>query len=284
MMAPKGATEQTLENIRTKYHLNEPFWARFWNYLKGMAKLDLGMSFKRDRAVMDIIKEGYPWSLKLAVVAEVMIIIFGIIAGIISAVKRYSFRDVLITITSSVLVAFPIYWLARIMQLVFAQKLHWLPPSGVPPAGASFWTAASYYVMPATALAAISTAYVARMTRSSMLEVMRQDYIRTAESKGLTRRKVIYKHGLKNGLIPVVTYIGIDFGTLIGSAVLTEILFNWPGVGHKMVYAIMERDMPVVLGLIFILVLVFVLINLVVDISYALLDPRIRLGGKVEVA
>jgi ABC-type dipeptide/oligopeptide/nickel transport system permease component len=138
--------------------------------------------------------------------------------------------------------------------------------------------------MPAAALAAISTAYVARMQRSSLLEVMRQDYIQTARAKGLSNRRVTYKHALKNGLIPVVTYIGIDFGILIGAAVLTEIIFNWPGVGHKLYNAVLQRDAPMVLGLVFVLVLLFVFINLLVDISYAFLDPRIRLGGGEEVS
>jgi ABC-type dipeptide/oligopeptide/nickel transport system permease component len=284
MRAPKGATEEMLENIREKFHLNESFFTRFWIYMKGMLRFDLGDSFTYKRPVLDIIKESLPWSIKLALVAEVIIIIFGILAGIISAVSRYSFWDVLVTISTTVLVAMPIYWIGRLLQLFFSQWLSWLPAAGAPPPGTGLWQGMTYYIMPAVALAAISTAYVARMQRSSMLEVMRQDYIQTARAKGLSNRKVTYKHGLKNGLIPVITYIGIDFGVLIGAAVLTEIIFNWPGIGHKVYNAVLQRDHNMVIGSVFVLVLIFVFINLLVDISYAFLDPRIRLGGGQEVS
>ncbi|MDD3717243.1 MAG: ABC transporter permease [Actinomycetota bacterium] len=283
MRAPKGATEEMLQNIREKFHLDKPFFSRFWIYLKGLPTFDLGDSFTYKRPVMDIIREGLPWSIKLAIVAEIIIIILGILAGVISSVSRYSFWDVLVTITTTILVAMPIYWIGRLLQLFFSQWLSWLPAAGAPPPGTAFFTGLKYYIMPAVALAAISTAYVARMQRSSMLEVMRQDYIQTARAKGLSNRRVTYKHGLKNGLIPVVTYIGIDFGVLIGAAVLTEIIFNWPGIGHKVYNAVLQRDHTMVIGTVFVLVLIFVFINLLVDISYAFLDPRIRLGGGQEV-
>lgn len=284
MRAPKGATEEMLENIRVKFNLDKPFFTRLGIYLKSLAKFDLGSSYTYKRPVWTIIKEGLWWSIKLALVAEIIIIIFGILAGIISALSRYSFLDVLVTITTSVLVAMPIYWIGRLMQLIFAQWLGWLPPSGAPPPGTGFPQNLTYYVMPALALAAISTAYVARLARSSMLEVSRQDYMQTARAKGLSNRRVTFKHGLKNGLIPVVTYLGIDFGILIGAAVLTEMIFNWPGVGHKLYNAVIQRDHTMVLGLVFVLVLIVVFINLVVDISYAFLDPRIRLGETPEVS
>ncbi len=283
MRAPKGASEETLENIRKKFNLDKPFFSRLWIYLKGLPRLQLGDSFTYKRPVMDIIGESLPWSVKLAIAAEIIIVIFGILAGVISAVSRYSFLDVLVTISTSVLVAMPIYWIGRLMQLFFSQWLHWFPPSGAPPPGTGFLSSIPYYVMPAAALAAVSTAYVARLARSSMLEVLRQDYIITARAKGLSERKVVYKHALKNGLIPVVTYLGIDFGVLIGAAVLTEMIFNWPGVGHKLYFAVIQRDHTMVIGLVFVLVLIFVAINLLVDISYAFLDPRIRLGESPEV-
>jgi ABC-type dipeptide/oligopeptide/nickel transport system permease component len=284
MRAPKGATPEMLDNIREKFHLNEPFFSRLGTYLKGLATWDMGDSYTYDRPVWTIIQEGLWWSIKLALVAEIIIVIIGLLAGIISAVKRYSFWDVMVTISTSILVAFPIFWIGRLLQLIFAQWLGWLPPSGAPPPGTAFPASLQYYVLPALALAAISTAYVARMQRSSLLEVMRQDYMQTARAKGLSNRRVTYKHALKNGLIPVITYIGIDFGVLIGAAVLTEYIFNWPGVGHKLYNAVIQRDAPMVLGLVFVLVLIFVFINLVVDISYAFLDPRIRLGGGEEVS
>lgn len=283
MRAPKGSSEEVLENIRKKFYLDKPFITRLGIYLRNTLKLDLGESFTYKRSVWSIIKESLPWSVKLALVAEVIIVIFGILAGVISAVSRYSFWDVLVTISTSVLVAMPIYWIGRLMQLFFAQWLGWFPNSGAPPPGTGFWSGLSYYIMPATALAAISTAYVARLARSSMLEVLRQDYIQTARAKGLSKRRVTYKHALRNGLIPVVTYLGIDFGVLIGAAVLTEMIFNWPGVGHKLYFAVIQRDHTMVLGLVFVLVIIVVFINLLVDISYAFLDPRIRLGESPEV-
>ncbi|MBC7230457.1 MAG: ABC transporter permease [Actinobacteria bacterium] len=283
MRAPKGSSEQVLENIRKKFYLDKPFISRLGIYLRNILKLDLGESFTYKRSVWSIIGESLPWSFKLALAAEIIIVIFGILAGVISAVSRYSFWDVLVTISTSVLVAMPIYWIGRLMQLLFAQWLGWLPPSGAPPPGTAFLGGVKYYVMPALALAAVSTAYVARLARSSMLEVMRQDYIQTARAKGLSERRVTYKHALRNGLIPVVTYLGIDFGVLIGAAVLTEMIFNWPGVGHKLYFAVIQRDHTMVLGLVFVLVVIVVFINLLVDISYAFLDPRIRLGESPEV-
>ncbi len=284
MRVPKGGTPEMLESIRIKFNLDKPFLTRLGIYLKNLTRFDLGDSYTYKRPVKDIIREGLWWSIKLALVAEVIIVIFGILAGVISAVSRYSIMDVLATIATSVLVAMPIYWIGRLMQLFFSQWLHILPASGAPPPGTGFPGSVQYYVMPALALAAISTAYVARLARSSMLEVMRQDYIQTARAKGLSNRKVIYKHGLRNSLIPVVTYLGIDFGVLIGAAVLTEMIFNWPGVGHKLYNAVLQRDHNMVLGLVFVLVLIVVFINLLVDISYAFLDPRIRLGETPEVS
>ena len=284
MRVPKGGTPEMLENIRAKFNLDKPFLTRLGIYLKNLTRFDLGDSYTYKRPVKDIIREGVWWSIKLAIVAEVLIVILGILAGVISAVSRYSFLDVLVTIATSVLVAMPIYWIGRLMQLFLSQWLHILPASGAPPPGTGFPGSIQYYVMPALALAAISTAYVARLARSSMLEVMRQDYIQTARAKGLSNRKVIYKHGLRNSLIPVVTYLGIDFGVLIGAAVLTEMIFNWPGVGHKLYNAVLQRDHNMVLGLVFVLVLIVVFINLLVDISYAFLDPRIRLGETPEVS
>ncbi len=283
MRAPKGSSEEVLENIRRKFYLDKPFLSRLGIYLRNILRLDLGESFTYKRSVWSIIGESLPWSFRLALAAEIIIVIFGILAGVISAVSRYSFWDVLVTISTSVLVAMPIYWIGRLMQLLFAQWLGWLPPSGAPPPGTSFLGGVKYYVMPALALAAVSTAYVARLARSSMLEVMRQDYIQTARAKGLSERRVTYKHALRNGLIPVVTYLGIDFGVLIGAAVLTEMIFNWPGVGHKLYFAVIQRDHTMVLGLVFVLVVIVVFINLLVDISYAFLDPRIRLGESPEV-
>jgi ABC-type dipeptide/oligopeptide/nickel transport system permease component len=204
--------------------------------------------------------------------------IFGILAGILSAVKRYSFWDMLVTLSTSILVAVPVFWLGMLLQILFGIKfkqwgLPYLPMSGMGPGDFPSWM---YYILPAVTLAAISTAYCARITRSQFLEVQGQDYMRTASAKGLTGSQVIWRHGLKNALIPVVTYIGLDLAAMIGGTILTETVFNWPGVGYQIYKAILSRDWPIVMGATVIIVILVMFINLAVDISYAFLDPRIR--------
>lgn len=270
MLAPKGASPQMLENINQKYHLDKPWYVQYWGYLGRLLRGDLGQSIRYQRPVTQIMKDYYPNSVRLALVAVLIEVVIGIAAGVISAVKRYSFWDVLVTLSTAILVSVPVFWLAMLLQVSLGLKLHLLPISGL---GDGSWR---YYVLPAISLAAVAAAYVARLTRSSMLEVMRQDYIRTARAKGLSPAKIIGKHALKNALIPVITLIGIDLGMLIGGAVLIETVFSWPGVGREIYLAILRRDAPVVMGGVLILVLVFIILNLIVDISYAYLDPRIR--------
>ncbi|MCL5291846.1 MAG: ABC transporter permease [Actinobacteria bacterium] len=260
------------QEIRRQLNLDKPVYVQYFLYLKDLAKGDFGTSYQKGRPVVDILKDGYPNSLKLALVAITIEALLGIVAGVISAVRRYSFADVLVTLSTSVLVTVPVFWLGMILQQIFGVWLHWLPVSGYGDGGPL------NYVLPATTLAAISTAYVARIMRSQMLEVMDQDYIRTAYAKGLRRKSVIYKHALKNALIPVVTYIGLDLGVLIGSAIVTETIFSWPGIGYEIYLAVLQRDNPVILGGVTTLVILFMLINLLIDISYAFLDPRIRYG------
>ena len=203
----------------------------------------------------------------------------------VSAIKRYSFWDVFVTLLTSILVAMPAFWLGMLLQLFFGVFLKdatggsvYLPVSGAGGPQAEFddWV---YYILPAITLASVSTAYTARIMRSQLLEVMSQDYIRTARAKGLSRRSVILHHALKNALIPVVTYIGIDFGAMLAGAILTETVFNWPGVGFETYRAITQRDWPIVLGSVTVIVVVVMVINLLVDVSYAFLDPRIRYGA-----
>jgi ABC-type dipeptide/oligopeptide/nickel transport system permease component len=203
----------------------------------------------------------------------------------ISAIKRYSFWDVLVTLVTSVLVAMPAFWLGMLLQLFFGIFLKdatgggfYLPISAdfSPYAEFQGW---AYYILPAITLASVSTAYAARIMRSQLLEVMNQDYIRTARAKGLSRRDVIWHHALKNALIPVVTYIGNDFGAMMAGAILTETVFNWPGVGYETYRAISSRDWPIVLGSVTVIVVLVMVINLIVDVSYAFLDPRIRYGA-----
>ncbi len=232
---------------------------------------------------MDVLKDFYPNTVKLALVAIGLEIIIGVGAGIISAIKRYSFLDVLVTLSTSILVSLPVFWLGMLMQVVFGIKfkewgLPYLPISGMNGPQPTWM----YYVMPSIVLASVSTAYAARIMRSQLMEVMGADYIRTATAKGLTRRAVIWRHAMRNALIPVVTFIAIDFGVMLSGAILTETIFNWPGIGYEIYRSITQRDWPVVMGGTTLLVFVFLIINLVVDISYAVLDPRIRYGTSGE--
>jgi ABC-type dipeptide/oligopeptide/nickel transport systems, permease components len=294
----------TEQNLRVSFHLIEtdsdgnviydangntietPLWKRYVLYINGLLHGDLGVSYQKSgQTVSSIIASKYPYTVRLALVAIVLEAVLGIGAGMISAIKRYSFWDILVTLLSALFVSMPAFWLGMLLQLFFGIFLKdatggafYLPISGVAGPYATFpgWV---YYIMPAFTLAAISMAYTARIMRSQLLEVLNQDYIRTAKAKGLSKRDVIRKHALKNALIPVVTYIGIDFGTMLAGAILTETVFNWPGIGYETYRAITSRDWPIVLGSVTVIVLVVMVINLIVDVSYAFLDPRIRFGA-----
>jgi len=274
LILEKGATPEALQNLREKMGIDKPVYVQYWRYIKKLAKGDLGTSYRYRRSVNSILADHYPNSIKLALAAIIIEIIIGIFAGIVSAVKKYSFWDVLVTVSTTIAVCIPVYWLGMMLQVAFGLKLGWLPMSGMGDGSIM------YYILPAITLASVSTAFVARMTRSTMLEVLSNDYITTAYAKGLSTNMVIGKHALKNALIPVVTLIGMDLGTLMGGAILTETVFNWPGVGRTIYLAILQRDAPVVIGGTIILVMIFVVMNLIVDIIYALLDPRIRYEKK----
>ena len=304
MAGEKKLDPVTETNLRAAYHLIEtddngnilydeggntietPLWKRYVLYVNGLLHGDLGTSYQRKgQAVTDILAAKYPYTIKLAVVAIILETVVGIGAGMVSAIKRYSFWDVLVTLVTSVLVAMPAFWLGMLLQLFFGVVLKdvtggafYLPISAdfSPYSEFQSWV---YYILPAITLAAVSTAYSARIMRSQLLEVMNQDYIRTARAKGLSRRDVIWHHALKNALIPVVTYIGNDFGAMMAGAILTETVFNWPGVGYETYRAISQRDWPIVLGSVTVIVVLVMIINLIVDVSYAFLDPRIRFGA-----
>lgn len=300
----KTLDPQTELNLRVSHHLVEvdedgvplrdaegnpietPLWKRYVSYVGGLLQGDLGVSYQKvGQSVNDILAARYPYTVSLAVVAIVIEALIGIGAGMISALKRYSFWDVFVTLITSLLVAMPAFWLGMLLQLFFGiflknatDQAFYLPISAdfSPYAEFQSWM---YYILPALTLASVSTAYAARIMRSQLLEVMNQDYIRTARAKGLSRRSVVFRHALKNALIPVVTYIGSDFGGMMAGAILTETVFNWPGVGFEVYRAITSRDWPIVLGAVSVIVVLVMVINLLVDISYAFLDPRIRLSS-----
>jgi ABC-type dipeptide/oligopeptide/nickel transport system permease component len=276
----RNMTDQQKAVLRKAYGLDRPLPVQYLDYLGRLFRGDLGDSYRQGRPVTRIYTDLYPNTAKLAVCAMIIEILIGISAGIISAIKRYSFADVLVTLSTSILVSLPVFWLGMLMQQVFglqfkAWGLPYLPVTGMTTTGFPEWT---NLIMPSIVLASVSTAYVARIMRSQLLEVMGQDYIRTATAKGLSDRAVTWKHALKNALIPVVTFFGLDFGAMMSGAILTETVFNWPGIGYSVYVAIQQRDWPVVMGGVIIIVIVVMVINLLVDVSYAFLDPRIRYG------
>jgi len=280
-----------LERAKERYGLDDPIYVQFKDYWSRTIRWDLGASYLNNRSVNDLLGERAVNSIRLGIWAMIIEIIAGLGVGLLSAVKRYSLSDRITTIATAAASAVPVFVLGFILQYLFAvqpNKWGWpewarLKTSGI---GPNTWTLFfiptgeqwRYLVLPAVALASVGTALVARMMRGSMLEVLRADYMRTARSKGLRERAVVVKHGLRNAMLPVVTLLGIDFGTVIGVAVLTEFTFSWPGLGSQIVKSVGQRDLPVLLGLTLVVVIVYATLNLLVDISYAWFDPRIRYG------
>lgn len=285
-----------VERARERYGLDDSIPQQFVDYWQRTIQWDLGESFKSGRSVNDILGEKAVNSLRLAIWAIIIEIIIGISVGVLSAIRRYSLADKLTTIGTAAASAIPVFVLGFILQYLFAvvpNKQGWpewthLRTQGLGPNTWTFFFIPTgeqwrYLILPAVTLACVSTALAARMTRGSMLEVLRADYMRTARAKGLSERKVVTGHGLRNAMLPVITLIGIDFGTVIGAAILTETVFSWPGLGSAIADAVGERDLPVLLGLTLAVTIAFALVNLLVDLSYAWFDPRIRLGKDAEV-
>jgi ABC-type dipeptide/oligopeptide/nickel transport system permease component len=281
----RAQNPHVLAQMRHAYGFDLPVWEQFWNYLTAIFRGDFGTSIATGRPVSGIFLEKYPYTLKLALAAIVVEIVAGIGAGVIAAVKRYSFWDVMVTLSTSILVSLPVFWLGMILQLFFGIWLKdwthgqfYLPMSGAGGPGAPF-PEGTYLILPAITLASVSTAYAARIMRSQLLEVNGTGFIRTARAKGLTDSAVLWRHAMKNAMIPVVTFIALDLGAMMAGAILTETVFNWPGIGYAIFLAINKRDWPVVIGATVIVTIAYMIINLIVDISYAFLDPRIRYGG-----
>lgn len=271
-LAGVQATPEYIEQVRERYGLNEPLYIQYGRFILGAVTGDLGESVFSRRPVTTEISERFPRTLLLASISLVIATIVGVSAGIISATRRNSLFDNTSMFVALVGVAAPVFWLALMLQLLFSVQLRWFPATGM-----GSWR---HLVLPSITLGMASAALMARITRSSMLDVLKQDFITTARAKGLAERIVVYKHALKNALIPVVTVLGLQFGILLGGAVLTETVFAWPGVGRLLVDAILRRDYPVVQGTVMLLAFLFVIINLVVDVIYAFLDPRIHYQGR----
>ena len=270
--------DDTLRVIRHEMGLDKPVYIQYARFIGRLFVGDLGMSYRQQRPVTQIIRERFPATAKLAVASMVLAIIIGITAGILAAVFRNTVLDWLVMVFSLSGISMPVFWLGMMLILLLASGAGWFPVGGYGRSGDI-----RHLFLPALSLAAISTGYIARMMRSSMLEVIGKDYIRTARAKGLSEKAVILRHALRNAFIPVITIIGINFASLLGGAVATETVFAWPGLGRAVVDAIRVRDLSVVEGCVIFLAFIFVIVNLLVDISYAWLDPRIRLEGNDEM-
>jgi oligopeptide transport system permease protein len=255
--------------LEKRYGLDKPIPVQYVNYVGRVLRGDLGESFRQRRPVRDYLWSRFGATAQLALAAIVFEIMIGISAGVVAAVFRYSFWDVLVTLTTTLAIGIPTYVGGSILQGIFAQKFGWFPRSG----RGGF----SSIILPAFTLASVDAALVARLMRGTMLEVLRADYVRTAMAKGLSKRTVILKHVLRNSVIPVVTYLGIAFGGLMGGALITEAIFNWPGIGLALATAISVQDNPIIIAVVTYGVGAFVIVNLIVDLTYAYLDPRIRL-------
>lgn len=290
------ATPDQIEALREQMGLNQPLPLQYLAFLGKLLRFDLGRSIISGIPVTQEIAVRWPATFELSVAAMLVAILLGIPAGIIAAVRKNGWIDNIAMSASLLGVSLPVYWLGILLIYLFAVNLRWLPPSGRLSVGVDFQPFTGFYlldtllqfnfaafanvlthlILPAVTLGTIPLAIIARITRSAMLEVLSQDYIRTARAKGLLERWVIMKHALKNALLPVVTIIGLQFGTLLSGAILTEAIFSWPGIGSWVYQGILNRDYPVVQGGVVFVAIVFVLINLLVDLSYAFLDPRIQ--------
>lgn len=268
VLAGEHATAEQVEAMRAQYNLDKPLHIQLGLFFQDLARGDLGRSTRSRAPVSVELMARLPNTIMLMVAAMIIATLVGTITGVISAVKQYSIFDALAMLLALIGISVPVFWLGLMMMIVFSVNLGWFPA-----AGSGTW---AHLVLPSIALATVPTAIISRMTRSSVLEVLRQDYIRTARSKGLREQTVIISHALKNAIIPVITVVGLQAGTLMGGAVLTESVFNWPGLGRLMISSILARDYPVVQGAVLLMAVSFLLINLLVDILYVVFDPRIR--------
>ncbi len=260
---------------RAKFGLDQPLPVQFVTYLGNMVTGDFGLDFNQRRPVSELLANTIPNTVRLAVVAVVIDVLIGVIAGVIAAIKRYSFWDVLVTITTTLLIGIPPF----VIGILLVANVSGIGP--FPSVPRSFTVEVPWYqevLLPAFTLAIVDAAFIARLMRGSMLEVLRADYIRTARAKGLSERAVIGKHAMRNSLIPVVTYVGISLGTLFGGAIITETIFQYNGVGYLLSRAIVNSNAPVIIAIVVFGVVTFVALSLIVDILYAYLDPRIRLN------
>ena len=268
LIAGLNSPEEEVIRLRSQLGLDQPLAIQYWRFLANLLQGDLGKSIRSSAPVLSEIIARMPWTILLAFVSTLIATLIGIPAGVIAARWRNSVPDYLTSLVTLFGISMPVYWLGLMLIILFAVQLKWLPAGGN--------EGALSVILPAVTLAAFSVALIARMTRSSMLEVLGQDYLRTARAKGLRENSVVFRHALKNAFIPVVTVIGLQLGMLLSGSVLTETVFGWPGIGLLLVDSIFARDYPVVQGVVMVFAVIFTLLNILVDIFYAYLDPRIH--------
>lgn len=268
MILGEEAEKDSLEELREEMGLNEPLIMQYGKYMLNLIKGDMGISYKTETSVAGEISTRFPYTLRLAIFAIFISLIISVPLGVISAMKQNTPIDGFSMLFALAGISMPSFWLGLLFILIFSVSLGWLPSGG-----ASDFKS---YIMPALTLGTATMASITRTTRSSFLEVIRQDYIRTAKAKGLKKRIIIIKHALRNALIPTITVAGLEVGIMLGGAVVTETIFSWPGIGRLMVNSIKAKDTPMVLGCIIIFSLCFSIVNLLVDILYAYIDPRIK--------
>lgn len=265
----KGCTPAVEASLRAQYNLDQPFWIQYFLYLKGIFTFDLGTNFA-GQPITDILARVFPTTARLAIMALVFEAVFGIVIGLIAGLKKGKIFDSTVLVFSLVVIAVPIFVLGFLMQFVVGVKLEWANPTV---SGDATFTE---LILPALVLGLVSFAYVLRLTRTAVIENSGADYVRTATAKGLSSRRVVVVHVLRNSMIPVVTFLGADLGALMGGAIVTEGIFNVNGVGNTLYRAVLNGEAPVVVSIVTVLIVVFVLANLLVDLLYAWLDPRIR--------
>ncbi len=266
-MVGERADAETIARLRRELRLDDPVPVQFAHYAGGVLSGDLGTSYITGRPILQDVAERFPKTLLLAATAMVLAALIGISIGVVTARWPGGLLDRITLGVAYLGISFPVYWVGLLLILLFAVTLRWLPPSG--------YGRAQYLVLPALALGSRSIAFLARVTRSSMLEVLGSDFVRTARAKGLVERTVVVRHALRNALIPVITVLGLDFGYYLTGSILTETIFSWPGLGRYVVNAISRRDLPAIQGSVLFLSVVFVAVNLLTDLAYAKADPRV---------
>jgi peptide/nickel transport system permease protein len=275
LLGPQARAED-IARFRQQLGLDRPLPVQFLIYLKRVLTGDLGTSLVYRQSVLSLILERLPVTVTLSLCALVIAVSIGIPAGVMAAMKHNSFIDLLVTILALMGLSIPIFWFGMMLIIVFSLELGWLPAVGLGDPSKGLWDVVSHFILPSLALGILSTGTIARFTRSSMLEVLNQDYIRTAYAKGLRRSLILYRHALRNALVPVITVIGLQLGNLLAGAVLTETVFALPGLGKLMVDGIFRRDYMLVQGEVLFTAILYIFVNLAVDIAYAFINPKIR--------